>query len=98
MLTIYLMLAVFTIANGVWTIINWREMQMRKKVLGAAVLSAEQMQSQARELLRRAQNVSVGQDYKVCSECKRITARHQTDDSGKITCVNCLGKLVKVNG
>lgn len=104
MLTIYLMLAVFTIGNAIWTYVNVRETAIRKKILDAACLSAEQMQVEARDLLRKAQTATVGQDHKVCAECERIVTKHQTDETGKTLCVNCLAdkanghQRVKING
>lgn len=103
MLTIYVMLAVFTIGNALWTVHNVRETAVRKKILDAACLSAEQMKTEAADLLRKAKAVTTSDEHKVCSECGRITVKHETEN-GKTTCVNCLADLangykrVKVNG
>jgi hypothetical protein len=93
---VYVMLALFTLANGTWAVLNWRE----KKACERSISNVESLQGAAKEQLRKALKLAEEStnEFKVCAECKRIVARHSTDEQGVTTCVNCAAKKVLVNG
>ena len=94
MTAVHLLLAIWLLANTAWSILNWRDTQQKTKLYRAADLSARSMMAQAEMILRRAKVAVEAEDFKVCSECKRIVAKHETDSDGKTTCVNCLAQKV----
>ena len=94
MIAVHLLLAIWLLANATWSILNWRDTQQKTRLYRAADLSARSMIAEAEMLLRRARSAVKAEDFKVCSECKRIVAKHETDSDGKTTCLNCLAQKV----
>jgi hypothetical protein len=102
MLTIYIMLVIFTTANAVWSVLSWREHMNRAKLyrdkdseIVSLKLESEKFLQKARTL---AQEAATEKEYLVCSVCKRIVVRHELDDDGSVHCINCAAKKVLVNG
>jgi formylmethanofuran dehydrogenase subunit E len=95
MLTMWALLAIFTLANGVWSVLNWRVRQEYLNDHLSAMDEIAKVKAAAMNLFRAAERSSIDQEHKVCSVCTRIVARHTTDESGQTVCVNCAKQLVK---
>jgi cytochrome c553 len=90
-----ILVLIMTLLNGVWAIQNWRHSRANVKTsLDAASMqaSAELFLKSARKIFERSK---MEQEFAVCSECHRLVTRHDTDENGKTTCVNCAANLVK---
>jgi uncharacterized paraquat-inducible protein A len=93
MLTIWILLGLFTAANFWWTLLNWRT----ARTLSNEALSIAAERLRASMLLEKAKDDQVGKPHKVCAECHRIVARYSEAD-GRVVCPNCELKLARMNG
>ena len=85
---------VMTAANLYWSYLNWRTYQGQKKIMSAALLSADQIKARALDFLRaseaKAAQFAIEQEYKVFSVCHRIASKDTTDEQGVTVCADCV--------
>jgi formamidopyrimidine-DNA glycosylase len=99
MLTTEIILCLATLGNIGWAYWNYRTHRNRTLLYQVMERSSQTVKAHADDLLRAAMNAANnslhGQEYKVCSVCQRIVALHETDESGKTVCANCMLQRTK---
>lgn len=105
MITEWLLLLAFAGFNAVWSVLNWRlqhRIEHDQADWKSLLDHAKQVRDEAYVLFNTAKKASetavMEQEHKVCSICNRIVARHSTDETGQVKCVNCITDLAKKAG
>jgi hypothetical protein len=93
MIWVWVMLSIFTAANGVWLYLNWRDRQRIQN----EVLQISAQRHEAMLLLQQAKDSQNEMPHRVCAECNRIVARYSVEN-GFVICPNCAMKLARANG
>lgn len=99
MLTIEIILCLAVVGNFGWAYWSWSVHKNRMRFYRMMDTSTQSAKADADQMLRSAIRAAgssmAGQEFKVCSSCKRIVALHETDESGQTVCANCMLQRTK---